>query len=60
MLEGFLSRSEINVTHIPVNAHRHKALLDGLVEAITIAEPWISLSEKLECKLIAEAYCIRP
>jgi NitT/TauT family transport system substrate-binding protein len=58
MLEGFLSRSEIKVTHIPVNAHRHKALLDGMVEAITIAEPWISLSEKLECKLIAEAYCI--
>src|SRR5262249_11687585 len=58
MLEGFLSRDEIKVIHIPVNAHRHKALLEGMVEAITIAEPWISLAEKQECKLIAEAYCI--
>ena len=31
MLEGFLSRDEIKVLHIPVNSHRHKALLDGMV-----------------------------
>ena len=58
MLEGFLSRDEIKVLHIPVNSHRHKALLDGMVDAITVAEPWISLAEKQKCKLIAEAYCI--
>ena len=58
MLEGFLSRDEIKVLHIPVNARRYKALLDGVVEAITVAEPWISLAEKQNCKLICEAYCI--
>ena len=58
MLEGFLSRDEINVVHIPVTAQRYKALLDGMVEAITVAEPWISLAEKQDCKLICGAYCL--
>ena len=58
MLEGFLCRDEIKVLHIPVNSHRYKALLDGMVEAITVAEPWISLAEKQNCKLLCEAFCI--
>ena len=58
MLEGFLSRDEIKVLHIPVTSQRYKALLDGMVDAITVAEPWISLAEKQGCKLICEAYCV--
>jgi NitT/TauT family transport system substrate-binding protein len=58
ILEGFLSRDEIKVLHIPVNAHRYQALLDRVVDAITIAEPWISLTQKQSCKLISEAYCV--
>jgi NitT/TauT family transport system substrate-binding protein len=58
MLEGFLSRDRIKVAHIPVSSHRVKALLEGQVEAITVAEPWISFAEKQQCKLIAEAYCL--
>lgn len=58
MLEGFLSRDEIKVLHIPVTSQRYKALLDGTVDAITVAEPWICLAEKQSCKLICEAYCV--
>jgi NitT/TauT family transport system substrate-binding protein len=58
MLEGFLPRERIKVAHIPVTSHRIKALLEGQVEAITVAEPWISFAEKEQCKLISEAYCL--
>lgn len=58
MLEGFLSRDEIKVIHIPVSAHRYKALRDKEVDAVTLPEPWISLAEKQKCKLICEAYCV--
>jgi NitT/TauT family transport system substrate-binding protein len=58
MLEGFLLREEIKVVHLPVSAHRYKALLDGTVDAVTLPEPWISLAEKQKCKLICEAYCV--
>jgi len=58
MLEGFLSRNEIKVVHIPVSANRYKSLLNGTVEAVTLPEPWISLAEKQKCKLICEAYCV--
>ena len=58
MLEGFLSRNEIKVVHLPVSANRYKSLLKGTVEAVTLPEPWISLAEKQQCKLICEAYCV--
>ncbi len=48
----------MNVVHIPVSAQRYKALLDGVVDAITVPEPWISLAEKQKCKLICEAFCV--
>jgi len=58
MLDGFLPRDRIKVGHIPVSGHRVRALLEGQVEAITVAEPWISFAEKKQCKLISEAYCL--
>jgi NitT/TauT family transport system substrate-binding protein len=58
MLEGFLSRKEIKVVHIPVSAHRYKALSKGAVDAITVPEPWISLAEKQGYKIICEAFCV--
>jgi NitT/TauT family transport system substrate-binding protein len=58
MLEGFLYRDEIKVVHIPVSAERYKALLKGVVDAVTLPEPFISLAEKQKCKLICEAYCV--
>jgi NitT/TauT family transport system substrate-binding protein len=58
MLEGFLSRDEIKLVHIPVSAQRYKALAKRMVDAITVPEPWITLAEKQNCKLICEAFCV--
>lgn len=58
MLDGFLSREEIKVVHLPVSSSRYRSLLNGTVEAVTLPEPWISLAEKQKCKVICEAYCV--
>ena len=58
MLEGFLGRKEIQVTHIPVSAERYKALLERRVAAIAVPEPWISLAESQGCKVLCEAFCV--
>ena len=58
MLEGFLSRNEIKLVHIPVSGHRYTALLKRTVDAITVPEPWISLAEKQKHKVICEAFCV--
>jgi NitT/TauT family transport system substrate-binding protein len=58
MLEGFLSRDEIKLVHFPVSTRRYKALWDGVVDAITVPEPWICLAEKQKCKVICEAFCV--
>lgn len=58
MLEGFLARNEIKLVHIPVSAHRYKALLKRTVDAITVPEPWISFAEKQKYKVICEAFCV--
>lgn len=58
MLEGFLPRDQIQVTHIPVSGLRYKALLNGEIAAITVPEPWISQAEKEQCKVICEAFCV--
>lgn len=58
MLEGFLSNKEIRVDHAPVNTNRLEALLSRKVEAVTVAEPWISLATKQGCRVLCEAYCM--
>ena len=58
MLEGFLTRDEIKLIHIPVSAQRYQALAKRTVDAITVPEPWIALAEKQQCKLICEAFCV--
>jgi len=56
-LQGFLRPSEIKVVHID-GAGRFQALRDGVVDAIAIMEPWITVSEKLGYKIIAEAHYV--
>jgi NitT/TauT family transport system substrate-binding protein len=57
LLEGFLPREEIKVVHIE-GANRFLALRDGLVDAIAVMEPWITVAEKLGYKTIAEAHYV--
>ncbi len=56
-LQGFLRPSEIKVVHIE-GAGRFQALRDGVVDAIAIMEPWITVSEKLGYKIITEAHYV--
>lgn len=58
MLEGFLSREEIRLVHMPLSVQRYQALGQGIVDAIAVPEPWISLAEKQNYKVICEAYCV--
>lgn len=62
-LEGFLPPEEIKVLHIDGHAkdkqfNRFVALRDGLVDAVAVMEPWITVAEKLGYKIIAEAHYV--
>lgn len=57
LLEGFLQDNEIQVVHID-GANRFLALRDGLVDAVAVMEPWITVAEKLGYKIIAEAHYV--
>lgn len=56
-LEGFLRPEEIKVVHIE-GGGRFQALRSGVVDAIAVMEPWITVAEKLGYKLLAEAHYI--
>ncbi|BAT54984.1 hypothetical protein NOS3756_39590 [Nostoc sp. NIES-3756] len=61
-LEGFLRPEEIKVVHIEGGErqrfNRFVALRDGLVDAVAVMEPWITVAEKLGYKIIAEAHYV--
>ncbi|BAY34521.1 hypothetical protein NIES2107_64260 [Nostoc carneum NIES-2107] len=62
-LEGFLPKEEIKVVHIDGGGDRKRfnrfvALRDGLVDAVAVMEPWITVAEKLGYKIIAEAHYV--
>lgn len=57
LLEGFLPRDEIKVVHVE-GANRFLALRDGVVDAVAVMEPWITVAEKLGYKTIAEAHYV--
>jgi NitT/TauT family transport system substrate-binding protein len=57
LLEGFLPRDEIKVVHVE-GANRFLALRDGLVDAVAVMEPWITVAEKLGYRTIAEAHYV--
>jgi NitT/TauT family transport system substrate-binding protein len=57
LLEGFLPRAEIKVVHVEAG-NRFEALQDGLVDAIAVMEPWITVADQLGYKVIAEAHYV--
>jgi NitT/TauT family transport system substrate-binding protein len=57
LLEGFLPRQEIEVVHVE-SGNRFEALRDGLVDAVAVMEPWITVADKLGYKVIAEAHYV--
>lgn len=56
-LEGFLPRDEIKVIGIN-KGNRLVALRDGVVDAVALMEPWITVASKLGYKIIAETHYI--
>jgi NitT/TauT family transport system substrate-binding protein len=57
MLEGFLSRSEISVCSVPHGSrYRLDCLLRGEVEATTLTEPYVTLAEKMGCRMVCSAF----
>ena len=57
MLEGFIPRDLIKLGRVPNGSpYRFKMLMDGVVEATTLTEPYISLAEKLGCRPVIAAF----
>ncbi|MGH7058580.1 MAG: ABC transporter substrate-binding protein, partial [Acetobacteraceae bacterium] len=57
MLEGFVPRDRIKLGRVPNGSpYRFKMLMDGVVEATTLTEPYISLAEKKGCRLVIAAF----
>ena len=57
MLEGFLARNEINVCSLPHGSrYRLDLLLRGEVDATTLTEPYVSLAEKIGCRMVCTAF----
>lgn len=57
MLEGFVPRDQIKLGRVPNGSpYRFKMLMDGVVEATPLTEPYISLAEKKGCRLVIAAF----
>src|SRR4051794_36083796 len=57
MLEGFVPRDLIKIGRVPNGSnYRFKYLMDGTIEATTLTEPYISLAEKLGCRVVISAF----
>src|SRR5215475_13990409 len=57
MLEGFVPRELIKLGRVPNGSpYRFRLLMDGVVEATTLTEPYITLAEKKGCRLVIAAF----
>ena len=57
MLEGFVPRDLIKIGRVPNGSnYRFKMLMDETIEATTLTEPYISLAEKMGCRVVISAF----
>ncbi len=56
LLEGFMAREEIKVVHMGQARLRYQSMMDGVVDAAMLMEPFIALADKTECQLIVESH----
>src|SRR6476661_7354166 len=57
MLEGFVPRELIKIGRVPNGSnYRFKMLMDWTIEATTLTEPYISLAEKLGCRVVISSF----
>ena len=57
LLEGFMPREDIKLCRTSNGSRqRFDAMMRGEIEATTLTEPYVTLSEKTGCRLICEAF----
>jgi len=57
LLEGFLARDRIKLCRAPAGSrNRLNMMMKGEIEATTLTEPYITLAEKKECRMICSAF----
>lgn len=56
LLEGYLPTEKIKLVHYGSPQNRFDAMWNGEVDAALVMEPWISLAEKLGCKVLCEGH----
>lgn len=56
MLEGFMERDEIKVVHMGQARLRYQAMMDGIVDAAALMEPYLTFAEKQDCACIIEGH----
>jgi NitT/TauT family transport system substrate-binding protein len=59
MMEGFIKRDEIKITNSGTHRQRLDALKEGKVKAVSLQEPWISVAEKMGCRIVIESRSTR-
>ena len=59
MLEGFIQKEHIQVTHAGTISERMVAVRQGDVAAANLMEPWISVAQKQGFRVIMEAHSTR-
>jgi NitT/TauT family transport system substrate-binding protein len=59
MMEGFIKRDEIKITNAGTHKQRLDALRAGKVKAVSLQEPWISVAEKMGCRILIESRSTR-
>ena len=56
LLEGYLPAGKIKLVHYGSPQNRFEAMWNGEVDAALVMEPWITLAEKLGCKILCEGH----
>jgi len=59
MMEGFVKRDEIKWMNAGTHKERIDALRAGKVKAVSLMEPWISVAEKMGCRVLIESHSTR-
>jgi NitT/TauT family transport system substrate-binding protein len=59
MMEGFIKRDEIKIANAGTHKQRLDALKAGKVQAVSLQEPWISVAEKMGCRILIESRSTR-
>ncbi len=59
MMEGFLTPEHIETTNAGTMPQRLEALRQGKVDAVSLMEPWISVAEKQDMRILIESHSTR-